>query len=211
MIRRTTWFVLALFLIVLAAAWGYQRYQAGQTAAATPTSSTEALLMLEANTLANLSLENDQGNPLVLGRDVAGMWTILEPQSEWQTDAGKVESAITQLLSLRSQFSLEMPDDLGKYGLLQPTYVITLNLNGGEKHVLLVGAEAPAVSGYYVQLDGGAPRVVSKFSLDPVLNMLKDPPYQATATPFPLPETSGTPDLTPEGTAAPESTATPES
>lgn len=211
MIRRSTWILLAIFLLVLAGAWGFQRYQAGRPAPATSTPSSEALLQIEANTLANLRIEDSQGKALVLGRDAAGMWTIVEPQSEWQTDSAGVESGITQLLALQSQFTLEMPDDLAKYGLLQPAYQITINLNGGENHVLLVGNEAPAVSGYYVQLDGGAPRVVSRFSLDPIINMLNNPPYQATETPPPTLETSGTPGATPEaeGTGLPESTATP--
>jgi hypothetical protein len=211
MIRRSTWILLAIFLLVLAGAWGFRRYQAGRPAQATSTPSTETLLSIEANTLANLRIEDDQGKVLVLGRDVEGLWTIVEPQSEWLTDSAGVESGISQLLSLQSQFTLEMPDDLAKYGLLQPAYQITINLNGGEKHVLLVGSEAPAVSGYYVQLDGGAPRVVSKFSLDPVINMVEKPPYQATETPLPTLETSGTPGVTQEvdSTELPESTATP--
>jgi hypothetical protein len=202
MIRRSTWILIVLFLLVLAAAWGFQRYKSQQAAEATPTASTEQLLDIQENTLASLRIENNQGQALVLGRNAEGLWTVTEPVGEGETDTAQVASAISQLISLRSQFTLEMPENLGNYGLLQPSYTVTLALNGGEKHVLLIGSEARAVSGYYIQLDGAAPRVVSKFSLDPVLEMLKKPPYTATDTPIPDP--TGTP-----GTPLPEDGAAP--
>lgn len=220
MIRRSTWILLALFIFVLAVAWGFQRYKTSQAAKVTPTTtSTEQLLQVQENTIVSLRVENDQGKAVVLGRNAEGLWTITEPQGGGQTDTAQAESAVTQLVSLQTQFSLGMPDNLAEYGLLKPAYTITLTLNGGEKHVILVGAEAPAVSGYYIQLDGSAPKVVNKSSLDPVLQMIGKPPYQATETPTPLPGASGTPGVgtpgggTPgaagEGNSTPASTATP--
>jgi hypothetical protein len=198
MIRRSTWILLGLFALVLAFAWGLQRFQSQRQASITPTAAAgdQQLLDIQGSAVASLSVENDRGQSLVLGRDTAGLWTILEPQGGGETDTGRAESAITQLLSLRSQYALEMPDNLEDYGLLTPAYTLTLALNGGEKHVILVGKEAPVVSGYYIRLDGGLPQVVSKFSLDPVLEMIAEPPYAPTATPALLPEGSGTPGAT---------------
>jgi hypothetical protein len=211
MIRRSTWIFLGLFVAVLAFAWGFQRYQAQRKANTTPTAAvdSQAILDLQESSVANLRVENDQGQAIVLGRDTEGLWTVLEPQGGGKTDTGRAESAMTQLLSLRSQFALEMPDNLQEYGLLNPAYTITLTLNGGEKHILQVGMEAPAVSGYYIRLDNGPPLVVSKFSLDPVLEMIENPPYAATETPLILPDESGTPGAIP-GTGTPGSTTVPD-
>ena len=201
MIRKSTWILLALFVAALAFAWGFQRFQAQREAQITPTVGveTQPLLDIQESTLASLRVENDQGKFLVLGRNTEGLWTVLEPKGEGETDASQAESAITQLISLRSQFSLEMPDSLEKYGLLNPTHTITVAMNGGEKHILQVGSEAPAVSGYYIRLDNGFPQVVSKYSLDPVLEMIEKPPYVPTDIPTLPAEASGTPGAT-EGT-----------
>ncbi len=205
MIRRSTWIALALFAAVLAFAWGFRRYQDQKAASVTPTlaAGNEKLLDVDESELASLRVEDDQGKFLVLGRNLEGMWIILEPQGGGETDTAAAESAITQLLALRAQFTLEMPDDLEKFGLATPQYTITVSSNGGEKHEIQVGSEAPAVSGYYVRLDGGAPQVVSKFSVDPILNMVAHPPYAPTATPTIPAEAGGTPgapEASPAGT-----------
>jgi hypothetical protein len=201
MIRRSTWVLLVLFLMVLGAAWGFQRYKTQQAAKATPTVLETNLFQVQENTLTSLRVENDQAKVIALGRDPQGMWVITEPKGSQETDTGQVESAVSQLLSLRPLVTMNMPDNLADYGLLKPSYTIILVSNGGEEHVLKIGAEARVSSGYYVQVDGSAPKVVDKYSLDAVTRMISYPPYKSTETP--APGLSGTPGATENGTGTP--------
>jgi len=198
MIRRSTWIVLALFAAVIVFAWYFQANISPKLAEPTPTTMVSNLWTLDENIIANVTLENTEGKRLVLGRDASGVWTVVDPQGE-AADTAAIESAISQLVSMRVTTSLEPAADMVVFGLSEPAATIDVVLNGGEKHTLRVGDITPTGSGYYVQVDSNPPQVLSKYSLEVILRMLDSPPFLPTATP----------DLTLSPEASPEVNSTP--
>ena len=129
-------------------------------------------------------------------------WTIdAAPESADMTltaDDARLGSAAFALPTLQPSRTFEDAGDLEQFGLEDPTHTITFILDNGNEHTILVGREAPASSSYYVQVEGDedAVHLISSFTLDPVLNMITEPPF---LVPTPTPE--GTPS---EGTEEPE-------
>jgi len=143
-----------------------------------------------------------------VARDITGQWTLIDPQAEY-TDVASVESAVTQLASLRVTSSLPTSNNLAEYGLEQPAYTIMVNVNDGGQLLVQVGSTTATSGGYYVLVPGGVPQIVAKYNLDAVLKLLSNPPI---ATPTIAPTVTGT-ILPTDGTTAtlaiPSSTPTP--
>jgi hypothetical protein len=199
MVRRSTWILLGVFIIVLGVAWYIQRPKEGVSGEPTPTQSFQNAFQFTETEIASLRIEDHQGNVMVLGRDQEGLWSVLEPQGG-ATDAGEAESGITSLATLRFQSITNPNSDLSVYGLTVPSRTVTIALSGGEKHTMLVGDLAPTGDNYYVQIDGGSPVIIANYSLDPFLKMLENPPFQATETPTPGPTSTGEATPTNNGT-----------
>lgn len=190
MIRRSTWAVVAIFVLLLAATLIYQRTQGQPKAVATPTVNANAMLFnLDEKSVVSLHIEG-AGKVVDIGRDASGSWLVNEPKGG-PTDAGKVESAMSQLVNLSIVGTLNPTTDLNVYGLAKANYVITVATNDGKKDVASVGDLTPTSNGYYVRLNDQAPKVVSKYSMDALLGLLNNPPFQDTPTP-----TLGTPAVT---------------
>lgn len=186
MIRRNTWILLGLFGIVLLGAWLFQNWRQ-KTAATQPTptpAAGESLFDVTGSEIASLQIESREGSRLVLGRDDQGMWVIKEPE-ERAADIASVEAGITQLISLRGNILNRQESDLSVYGLTDPQYIVTVSMNGGNRYVLVIGDITPTENGYYAQMDGGPVRVITKFNIDPMVNMFENPPYKETSTPEP--------------------------
>lgn len=190
MVKRQTWILLAVFVILIGLAFFWTRYQNEQKKAnstLTPTP-TQVIFTVDSATVASMMItDNATGNIVIMARDETGQWTLVEPQSEY-TDVAKIESAMTQLTSLRVTSSLATSNNLAEYGLEQPAYTITLNVNDGVPMVANVGSATATSNGYYVLVPGGVPQIVSKYSLDAVLKLLTDPPL---ATPTSMATTPG--------------------
>jgi hypothetical protein len=211
MIKRNTWIVVGIFVIVLAFAIYYQNSPKKGAVSSTPTPGTRAVLTnVDEKSINTLRIEDTTGKAVALGRDTSGVWVVTEPKGG-PTDVTQAETAVTQLLALQSISSLDPTSDLGIFGLAKPAYTLTITMNGGTKYVLLIGDVTPTQNGYYVRLNQNAPDIVNKDSIDAMLGMLTKPPFVATPTSesslTPLPG-SVTPAVSPQ---APPSSSTPAS
>jgi hypothetical protein len=201
MIKRNTWIILGIFVLVLAFAIYYQNSPKTTAASATPTTGSKGLFTnVEEKSINTLRIEDTNGKAVALGRDSSGVWVVTEPKGG-PTDVTQAETAVTQLLALQSIASLNPTNDLGIFGLSKPSYTVTIVMNGGQKYVLLIGDVTPTQNGYYVRLNQDAPDIVNKDSIDAMLGMLNNPPFVAT----PTSQASGTPAA---GTGTPASTST---
>lgn len=111
-------------------------------------------------------------------------------------DYATISQAVTTLTTLTPTRTLSDIQSMATYGLEQAAYTVEFNTSGGGSHSLEVGDQNPGGASYYIIADG-SPEVglVSSFSVDPVLNLIKTPPYiQPTATPGPSPTPAETPD-----------------
>ena len=107
---------------------------------------------------------------------------------------GAVESAVTQLLSLRTLSTMQQVPDLKAIGLDPPAYRILLTLSDGQQITINVGAATPTGSGYYVLVSERPLYVVNKYGIDAFLELVDSPPIQ------PLPTLD--PEMAPEGMPA---------
>lgn len=186
--------MLGVFIVVLAAGIYLQRSGSltSSEETATPVPVEKPLLNVQAEAVRTLKIENAQGQVVSIERQADGIsWKLLEPQEE-PADTNKVDPAVSSLAGLTLLNPLETTLDLKVIGLESAADTITIGLSDGGQHVLQIGTATATGTGYYARLDGGAPVVVSKFSVDSVLELLQNPPIPATATP----QESGTPGVT---------------
>jgi hypothetical protein len=218
MVKRQTWVLLAVFAALIGLAFFWTRYQNNWTKShPTPTPTPEQkVFSVDSAAIASLMIsDNASGKIVRVARDATGQWALVEPKAEY-TDISSVEAAVTQLTSLKVTSSISTTENLAEYGLDQPAYTITVNVNDGGQLLAQVGSATATSSGYYVLVPGGVPQIVAKYGLDAVLKLLTNPPIATpTATPTvvitaTLMIPSSTPSLLPvtTDTAAPTSTAT---
>jgi hypothetical protein len=181
MIRRNTWILLALFIVLLGAVWLLQRSKTINGVTSTPTSVENFLFNNISASLTRLRVQDTKNNVVVLDRDPSGSWTLKEPPGK-PTDAGLAEQTMSQLASLSAVTEITQTLDLNAYGVATPVYTITVTLSGGLQHTVLVGKETPTSSGYYVLVDKSSLVVVSKYGMDAFLNVLSNPPILVTPT-----------------------------
>jgi hypothetical protein len=184
MIRRNTWILLGIFVVVLAAAYYLQYVREPAEPEATPAaaSASEPLFAsVESTAVASLHIQNADGKSVQIVRTAEGQWAFAEDTGE-QLDSAQAESAVISVVGMTTMLSLNPADDLGVYGLLQPAYEAELTLDGGQKHTLLVGDQVPTGDGYYVRVDGNQPQVVSSLTVENMIGFLDNPPLLPTPT-----------------------------
>lgn len=201
MIRRNTWIVLGMFVLVLAAGYYFQFGGGAGAAEATPTVSSTAsenvFEGVDATSVSSFRIEDMTGRVLQMERNPEGAWNVSEPAGG-TTNVTEAETAVDEVISLRTLAPLNPMDDLGVYGLTNPAATITLSMNDGNEHVLLVGDKAPTGNGYYVKVDQNLPKIVNSSSVDSILGYLDNPPLEPT----PTVEIETTPEI--EGTVTPQ-------
>lgn len=81
---------------------------------------------------------------------------LVTGKTEYEYDSIAFSSLLSATASITSATTaVEAPDDLGVYGLDNPTVRVTYTDLEGVQTVLLVGDPAPVGSGYYAMLEGG--------------------------------------------------------
>ena len=174
MLKRSTLILLGIFILLLLAFIFWQRYHKEEQAEITPTMEQELLISQEMN-VSDLRIEGVGGKVVEVARDDEGLWKLSIPEG-FETDATSVESAIAQLYNLQVLSEFDQGLDLGGAGLLVPVYRITIVSKNGEEVVLDIGKVTATGSGYYVRKGGKEILVVSKYSLDSLLNLVENPP-----------------------------------
>jgi hypothetical protein len=181
MIRRTTWIMLLVFVVVLAAAVVWSRRP--QAEATTPVSTPESLWTYDEADVEGLRIEDLKAGKVVeVHRDPSLAWKMTKPDEE-PADAGRVEQAVTWLRSPNVSRVLTSEQDLGPFGLADPKVRVTLMLKDGSSQVFDVGAPTGIAGTAYIRVQGGdAIQVVSGYSLGDVTGLLDDPPVLPTPT-----------------------------
>ena len=174
MIRRPTWILLALFAVVLGAAWLLQRSQTNKAKEEPTATPAPNLLDMDSTMIRDLKLEEAQGKQLYLRKIGVGNWIMTEPVRQ-NVDLEKVNSVVEQLVSAEVLNALLTPPSADQTGLDKPAYVLTITDQSGKKSVIEIGSETPTQSGYYVSKEGLV-YVADKFGIDSLVDMLKNPP-----------------------------------
>lgn len=203
MIRRNTWIVLLLFVVVAALAFYLQQNKPEENALATPTAVPAFLLDVSESSIVGLTVQSADGKQLRLERLSSGEWSLIEPAAE-ATDTNTAQAAVVQLATVKVVSSPGSLPGLDALNLATATYKILLDLLDGSQIVIDVGKETPTGSGYYVLVSNSNQVVVAgKSGLDAVIQLLDNPPALATATPEVTATEDGTAPEMGEPTAAP--------
>jgi hypothetical protein len=126
-----------------------------------------------------MELNGEDGAKVVINKDIAGSWVLVEPASD-AADISRIEASVSQYGTLRTLSKLESRIDLADIGLDQATYRIVVILSNGEQRMAFIGNVTPTGSGYYAYADGEPVQVVNKFNVDSVLEILNDPPISSS-------------------------------
>ncbi len=183
MIRRSTWMVVAAFVVLAGVVWWARDQQSRQEAAATPeatpTPLPRLLPELEPEQVVQVVLEEPAtGRRLVLERVVATptpeaeatptaaatpsgsptppepQWAVVEPQGLDAPEAWRVNTAVEGLVYARVQAVLPPDTDPAALGLAGPAQRIALVTQDGRTLAVWIGVTTPLQNGYYVKVEG---------------------------------------------------------
>lgn len=185
MIRRTTWVLLAVFIVLLGVLFYLQRNPIVKTEPETPTPAV-MLISLEQDQIERLQIEDQQGNKVVFIKGADGAWGLADPPAELVDDS-VVQSMLSRLAGLSALSTFNGQAQAAALGLEPPRYVVIVSTGAGDVQTLYIGNPTPTGSGYYLRVDDGPVYVVSQLSVDTLLTPLTDPASIATATPGALP------------------------
>lgn len=196
MVRRSTWILIIILVILVGFAWVFPRYRANKaenTATASPTAALPNLYNLTGTQVNKITISDSSGNRIGFYRDAGSTQWAIEDVPADQVDSFQIESVSAQLFALQAQMSLTETPPLDSVGLVTPAYTITMTtLNGGQL-ITYVGSKTPIGSGYYVQVNSGKVMIVDKLVMDDILNLLTNPPLLPTPTPEVTPTETTTP------------------
>lgn len=199
MIRRSTWIVLLIFLLLLTATILWQKYKPEKVADVTPTVVAGKLLELSEADIVGFEVKNLAGKSVAAEADTTGKW-VLAGYSAEETDTNRIQTVLQQLSSMSILSNLEQAPAADLVGLAQPGYVVSVNLKNGTKEVAYIGNQTPTASGYYARTEGGNIVVVNKYSIDTLVGLLDQPPILPTPLPTETPTSTPEPGLAPTPT-----------
>lgn len=171
MIRRPTWILVLVFAGLAALVWLVPLWQE-RNPKPTPTAQVTPSPVFEAGTITWMTLQDSTGKAIVVEKTAGNSpWTVKQPADQ-VFEPTQVQSAMTGLEGASIQTSLTQQPPQGAMGLDKPAYTITLMLKDGAERIIKVGNATPTGSGYYTQIGSEPAFVMSKSSLDPVLQLL---------------------------------------
>lgn len=194
MIRRSTWVLLGLAIILVAATVYWQRTKQAEPGEPTATPQPK-LLDFDPGVVKQVTISDSGANRVIFTLDAAGNWS-LDGDPPQPADSGDVFLKLTQLVSTQVLNVLASSPGDEVTGLANPRYTVSLALEAGRVVDLEIGAETPTKSGYYVRLNRQNLYVVPKTGLDTVLGLFENPPLATPQLPA-TPTGTGTPQVTP--------------
>ena len=198
MIRRTTWIILGVFIVLLAVAWYFLRVNpvSQNPATSTPAPTPEKLLSgLTADKIKAIKYIDTQGIQISLELQSNNQWVQTSP-SNTPLSLGNIQQIIAQLLDINILIDFPTPPPVEVVGLDKPT--TTLIITTDKDIIFNIGDLTPLGNGYYVQVDQAKPVIIDKPTVDSIVELFKS--TQNTPTPQTTPTLSqGTPTPTSTG------------
>lgn len=207
--RRPTVIYLLLFL-VLVGAYYYLNIRAQPADIALtvePTSEVSYLFTAEDGVPTSIRIESKAGDIVEVARNAENAWALIQP-SEAAAEQASAEAAASQVTTM--QILDRLPDiEPEIVGLTDPEYILAIKFTSGVERNVKIGVITPTESGYYVQNTDDETVIVSKSSVDALLELLNNPPYLETPTPSPIALTETPIPPTPEAGTPSNETPTP--
>jgi hypothetical protein len=185
MIRRSTWILLVLFMVLAGFAWIFQRYQASKEenrATATTTIALPEIYQLNGVQVDSVGILDSSGKSVEFKHDAKGIQWIVTDMPIEQVDSPTIGSKLAQLFTLVARDTLNQAPPLDAIGLTLPEYTINMVTADGRTIVTYVGSVTPVGNGYYVRVDSHPVVIVDKLVMDGILDLFFNPPLKATPT-----------------------------
>lgn len=185
MLRRSTWIVLGIFVLLIVGLFLWQRY-GGTQEPLEPTATipvTEMVFDFNNRTITRFSISGEEGDAISFELNPDNNTWIVVDQPIELADSAQIEAVTGDLTFLTVNTPLPAQPPLDAMGLKNPSYIITIKLSDGEEVVLNIGNQTATGTGYYVMVNKNPAVVVAKAALDSVINLLNNPPLVATSTP----------------------------
>ena len=191
MIRRQTWVLVAILILLLGVVFYLQRNPLPPSGAEiTPSATSPASLLpgFGAQDIMYVSIKN--GEDTIELSNNGGRWVLLPGNKA--VEAGKVEEIRAQLADMHVMANLPASFDPETGGLTKSTRMISLRNSQGSQVDMKIGDATPTGDGYYVQINSNAPVVVNKGSIDVLLEQIS----LSNLAPTPTLEVTPAADLT---------------
>ena len=200
--RKTTLILVSVLVLLGLYTWWLQASPQNQAAKATATPTVIAnVWSFTADQVTGLQItDNTSGQSVVVKKDGQGQWNVLQPEAG-VANSSTVDSITASLVNLSIMANITSTTDLSPFGLVKPAYALQADLANGTSLKATIGDKIPTGDGYYMLRAGeGTPLAVADYGLQPVLDLLKAPPY---FVPTPMPTSL------PGATALPPATSSP--
>ncbi len=178
MIRRNTWIVLGVFVVLLLVVVYLPKMQAQATPTIeAPAAPVARVVDFAFEDVQAITVSDGFEHQAIYERIDAQTWAMIAPipVPPEGLDVMQVIASIAQLAAWREMTAVAPINDLAAVGLYEPVYTIEALLNDGAIVQVFVGDMTVTQAGYYVRQAGGLPQVVDSFSVDAVLNLLTRP------------------------------------
>jgi len=174
MIRRSTWILLAIFIIGVGLVIFLNKYPIS-SANVTPTATLLPPLLgnVSADKLVMIEIQGNTGSVLQLRRNPDKTWGFTSIQGK-SPDQGKVQELIFSITGLTVTQGLTSALPLASIGLTTPVNTITLQDDAGSQYILRVGTATAIGSGYYVQLNKNNPVIIDKSTIDNLTSIFNE-------------------------------------
>ncbi|NMC14508.1 MAG: hypothetical protein GYA34_16680 [Chloroflexi bacterium] len=191
MIRRSTWLVLAIFVVLLAVVLLLPKIKGiGTEATPSITPALESPFTFSVSDVVEFDVLSSDGVSVKVKRGEDNKWKLVEPQEEI-SESNNVEGVVSGVININLLSKISPPPPADVSGIASPQYFVTMINASGKEEKFSIGNLTPTSSGYYIETSDKQVYVADKYKIEQVIDLVKNPPIKETPTP--TPEISETP------------------
>jgi len=189
--KKTTWFALGAFALVLIAFLVSQNIESAPVETPVPTEAP-ALRILDDQEITKIEYADIQGVSIILDKVEGLTWTS-PTDPEAQITAGNIEELLSYFSELRILSILPEDSPAENFGLNEPAFTLTFFMEDGSTYQLIVGDPTPMSDGYYTWIDKKEMVVLPITTLEYIPTFM----YYITTPPIATPDLEPTQIVTP--------------
>ncbi|MFN2176907.1 MAG: DUF4340 domain-containing protein [Anaerolineales bacterium] len=175
MVRRSTWIVLAILVVLICIAILVGRRNAEQTEETTSTPPAKVLINKSSSDIKSLLIKKNTGESIEFEKNENNDW-VFSDSNDQVVDNTVLENAITQFLTTSALSEINPAPPGQATGMDNPAYIIELRYSQGNLDSIQIGKQTQTESGYYLKTSENTIFVVNPSGVDAMINMINNPP-----------------------------------
>ena len=182
MVKKSTWIILIIFLVLVVGMLLIDKYPVGPFKGK-PTATPQPVVIesIDFSKVTSIEVISEAGN--VQLDKTSGTWELVNERST-SVSQEKVEELLYVLEKLDSKAGLDPDTPMDVLGLTMPNQTIILKTATGTEYSLSIGAATATGSGFYAQVNGGTPQIISSYAGTSLARFV-DPTFFIKSTPEP--------------------------